>query len=89
MGGPLLGEYMMRSFGEYPNEEKESLLSQILEDSPHQRYCLSAKACQGILRRAANRGKELPPLLKATLLKQSASKNEPESQGGQRNTDTE
>jgi hypothetical protein len=42
-------------------------LSDILEtgDVP-QRYFLSAKACSGILRRAANRGKELPrPLLEA------------------------
>jgi len=30
MGGPLLGEYMMRSFGEFPSEERESRLSQIL-----------------------------------------------------------
>ena len=29
-GGLLLGEYTMRSFGEYPSEERESLLSQIL-----------------------------------------------------------
>ena len=29
-GGLLLGEYTMRSFGEYPNEERESRLSQIL-----------------------------------------------------------
>ena len=88
-GGALLGDYMTHSFGEYPNEEKESLLSQILEENPHPKYCLSAKACQGILRRAANRGKELPPLLKETLLRQSAFKNEPENLGGQRNTDTE
>jgi hypothetical protein len=42
-------------------------LSQILEDSPHPKYSLSAKACQGILNRAAKRGKELPPELKAAL----------------------
>jgi len=84
MGGLLLGEYMMRSFGECPSVEKESLLSQILEEQPHQKYCLSAKACQGILRRAERRGKELPPLLKETLLRQSASKKEPENQGGAR-----
>ena len=35
MGGALLGEYTMRSFGEYPSEERESRLSQILEERPH------------------------------------------------------
>ena len=59
MGGALLGEYTMRSFGEYPNEEKGSLLSQILEATPHPKYCLSAKACQGILRRAEKRGQKI------------------------------
>ena len=43
-------------------------LSDILEDgSVPQRYYLSAKACQGILRRAANRGKKLPEQLAAAL----------------------
>ena len=43
-------------------------LSDILEtgDVP-QRYFLSAKACRGILRRAAKRGKELPPQLARAL----------------------
>ena len=84
MGGVLLGEYMMRSFGEFPNEERESLLSQILEDTPHPKYFLSARACQGILRRAEKRGKELPPILKEALLKQSASLNELDVKGGAR-----
>ena len=43
-------------------------LSDILEtgDVP-QRYFLSARACAGILRRAAKRGKELPPPLARAL----------------------
>lgn len=43
-------------------------LSDILEtgDVPQQ-YFLSAKACSGILRRAAKRGKELPPPLHEAL----------------------
>ena len=69
--GALLGEFSMRSFGEYPNVVAESHLSQILEDSPHPKYSLSAKACQGILRRAERRGKELPQLLKNALKQQS------------------
>ncbi len=66
-GGALLGEYTMRSFGEYPNAVRESRLSQILEDTPHPKYCLSAKACRGILNRAAKRGKELPEILREAL----------------------
>lgn len=43
-------------------------LSSILEtgDGPL-RYCLSATACAGILRRAATRGKPLPGFLEAAL----------------------
>ena len=44
-----------------------SKLSQILETDPDPKYRLSSKACRGILNRAARRGKELPPLLKAAL----------------------
>lgn len=65
--GALLGAYTTHSFGESPSEDAESRLSQILEDSPHPKYYLSAKACDGILRRAEKRGKELPPMLKTAL----------------------
>ena len=82
--GALLGDYTTHSFGESPREENVSRLSQILEDSAPQKYFLSARACDGILRRAAKRKKELPPELKAALLVQSALKNEPENQGGAR-----
>lgn len=71
--GALLGEFSMRSFGESPRHGVESYLSQILEDNPHQKYYLSAKACRGILNRAARRGKDLPEALKAALLLQSES----------------
>ena len=80
--GALLGEYTTHSFGESPSEENASRLSQILEDSAPQKYYLSAKACEGILRRAQRRGKELPPELKRALEEQSASLSEPENQGG-------
>ena len=69
--GVLLGEFTMHSFGESPREENASLLSQILEDSPHPKYYLSERACLGILKRAERRGKELPPELKEALLAQS------------------
>jgi hypothetical protein len=44
-------------------------LSDILEPptSIPQRFYLTAKACAGILRRAAKRGKDLPPLLQRAL----------------------
>ena len=69
--GALLGVYSMHSFGESPSVAVESHLSQILEDTPHQKYYLSAKACQGILNRAARRGKDLPEMLKMALERQS------------------
>ena len=42
-------------------------MSQILEDAPPPKYYLSRKACLGILRRAEERGKSLPPQLKEAL----------------------
>lgn len=69
--GALLGEFMTLSFGEYPSEENVSRLSQILEDSAHPKYSLSARACNGILNRALKRGKELPKELKTALEKQA------------------
>ena len=70
-GSPSLGAYSTRSFGACPNVVEESRLSQILEDNPPPKYYLSAKACQGVLRRARERGKELPSLLKAVLERQA------------------
>jgi DNA (cytosine-5)-methyltransferase 1 len=58
---------MTRNTGESPNAAVVSRLSQILEVTPQEKYSLSAKACQGILRRAERRGKDLPELLKTVL----------------------
>ena len=69
--GPLPTEYSTHSFGESPSVAVGSRLSQILEDTPHPKYYLSAKACAGILRRAEKRGKPLPPKLKEALERQS------------------
>ncbi len=71
--GAWLGECMTRNTGECPNAAVVSRLSQILEETPQEKYFLSAKACQGILRRAARRGKDLPEMLKTALLMQSES----------------
>ena len=77
---PLLTDYTMPSFGErpstltaecgfraLPNGVSESRLSQILQDSAHPKYSLSAKACNGILNRAKKRGKKLPEVLEKAL----------------------
>ena len=72
-GGALLGAYSTHSFGECPSAAVGSRLSQILEDTPHPKYSLSAKACRGILTRAERRGKPLPPELKEALERQSRS----------------
>lgn len=84
MGGALLGEYTMDSFGESSrqltdecsipalhSEESVSRLSQILEDNVPEKYYLSKKACEGILRRAEKRGKTLPKLLEIALKMQA------------------
>ena len=66
--GVLLGDYSMLNIGEYPNEERESHLSQILMENAPQKYSLSPKACLGILKRASKRGKILPTPLKDALI---------------------
>ena len=71
-GGALRGVYTTRSFGEYPSDERGSRLSQILEETPHPRYSLSTKACQGILNRAERRGKVLPEVLRDALARQAS-----------------
>ena len=67
----LLGGYWTLNFGESPRDAEESSLSQILEATVPERYYLSPKACGGIIRRAGNRGKKLPPILEAALLLQT------------------
>ena len=68
----LLGEYWMLNIGESPKEENASTLSQILMANVPQKYFLSPKACLGILRRASNRGKELPEVLRVALERQAS-----------------
>ena len=67
MGGLSLGELTTLNTGESPNVAVESRLSQILEANAPEKYCLSAKACQGILTRANRRGKKLPDILQMAL----------------------
>lgn len=64
---PWLGGAWMLNTGVSPNDARESSLSQILQDAPPIKYYLSPKACLGILRRASERGKALPPKLGRAL----------------------
>ena len=64
---PLPIEYSMRNTSESLKDAEESFLSQILQDAPPIKYYLSPKACLGILRRASERGKALPPKLERAL----------------------
>ena len=68
---PWRGDALTLNTGVSPREEKESSLSQILQDDPPDKYYLTPKACLGILRRALERGKELPKKLKRALEIQS------------------
>ena len=77
--GNLLGEFYWElispwrggastlNTGVSPKDAKESSLSQILQADPPLKYYLSPKACLGILRRAFERGKELPQKLERAL----------------------
>ena len=65
---PSLGGFWTLNTGPAPRSGgNASILSQILEASPPQKYYLSRTACLGILRRAKKRGKTLPPVLKRAL----------------------
>ena len=68
---PWRGDASTLNTGVSPREEKESSLSQILQDDPPDKYYLTRKACLGILRRAYERGKELPRKLNRALEIQS------------------
>lgn len=65
--GALRTELLTLNTGESPSVVVESTLSQILEANVPDKYYLSAKACEGILRRAERRGKQLPQMLKDAL----------------------
>jgi hypothetical protein len=61
------GQFLILNSSEYRKDASVCSLSQILEANPHPKYSLSPKACQGILRRAEKRGKELPEMLQKAL----------------------
>lgn len=59
------------NLSEWPNDATVSNLEDVLEKSVDRRFFLSPTACASILRRAENRGKRIPAVLK-TALEQSA-----------------
>ena len=62
------GGFSMPNISAWPNDAAVCSLSQVLKrGSIPPRFFLSSKACAGILRRAAKRGKSLPPSLHAAL----------------------
>ena len=73
------GEYLTLNLPEWNNFRGQSRsagsvssLSDILvSGNIPQRYYLTVKCAEGILRRAARRGKTLPPVLKEALLRQT------------------
>ena len=68
--GHLLGDSSMLNTSESLKDAVESTLSQILQVNVLEKYYLSAKACEGILRRAERRGKQLPEMLRVALEQQ-------------------
>jgi hypothetical protein len=61
------GGSLMLSISEWPKDAAVCSLSEVLETEVAPKYFLSPKACQGILRRAEKRGKELPRQLAVAL----------------------
>ena len=68
---PWLGSFGTLNTSECPKDVVECSLWQILQATAPSRYSLSQTACLGILRRAACRGKSLPPLLETALRMQA------------------
>ena len=63
------GVCLTHNTSESPKDDVESFLLDVLQDSQNtsDKYCLSQKAAEGILRRAKRRGKTLPETLETAL----------------------
>ena len=62
-----------------PSGDAGCSLSLILQDNPPRKYYLTRRACLGILRRAGERGRPLPPQLHRALLVQAGLASQDES----------
>jgi len=67
-----LGACTTPNISECHSDAGESFLSAILVAGAPEKYSLSPKACQGILRRAEKRGKTLPTMLHEALITQAS-----------------
>ena len=65
--GGLSGGCLTLNGLEWPNDAAVCSLSAVLEPTCAPKYFLSARACQGIIRRAERRGKRLPAHLEEAL----------------------
>ena len=76
-GTASAGVCLTLNTSEWPSVAVECSLSDVLETTgPHlAKYSLSAKACEGILRRASRRGKTLPPMLEQALSASATNKD--------------
>jgi len=78
MGGPT--GCLMLNTSAWPSDASVCSLSAVLEiGAVPQKYFLSQRAAQGILRRAAKRGKVLPPLLAHSLQTLAGQTDPPET----------
>lgn len=68
---PWRGDASTLNTGVSPRDARESSLWQILQEIVPRKYYLTPTACLGILRRAKERGKELPHQLKTALMMQA------------------
>jgi hypothetical protein len=66
-GMASVGGFLTLNTSEFPSAAAVCSLSEVLEADVAPKFYLSPKACQGILRRAAKRGKALPEHLRAAL----------------------
>jgi hypothetical protein len=68
------GACLMLSSSEWPSDADVCFLSDVLETDTERlaRYSLSPASCQGILRRAGQRGRSLPPELEEALERQAS-----------------
>ena len=65
------GSSMLNTGPAPPSGDAGCSLSRILQDNPPRKYYLTRRSCLGILRRAKERGRPLPPQLHAALLVQA------------------
>lgn len=73
------GSSMLNTGPAPPSGDAGCSLSRILQDNPPRKYYLTRRACLGILRRAKERGRPLPPQLHAALLVQAGLASQDES----------